>query len=307
MAGHRAVAARGLGDREGCLDPAELIGHGSTGILGVDGRHVPGPVEISGVGIRRRRDCRRRGEAGQGQRHEGQRPGGRCRGHQARSQAPHDALPSRGLFGEETEGRFWAAFTRLMIRIISWFLLMMGSYPPGLQVPDVLDAVTAVTRQAASISQAAVKSRSRKTPDVHAQQGYEHYGGPLAATMNRQSPALMRASIAVFPSALTVRHAWGCPDRSTATRSTIMHSNDGLCLRPGNFRCYAIPKALGTTVPQLRSRLHRPWTCVGSAPLIRPRRQCRQAPVSPGSAATSCAILPFRGPSYQLSHRDISP
>lgn len=40
---------------------------------------------------------------------------------------------------------------------------------------------------------------------------------PLAA-------ALMRASIAVFPSALTVRHARGCPGRSTATRSATMHN-----------------------------------------------------------------------------------
>ena len=41
-------------------------------------------------------------------------------------------------------------------------------------------------------------------------------GGPLAAAMNRLPPALMRASIAVFPIALTVRHAKGCPGRSTA-------------------------------------------------------------------------------------------
>jgi hypothetical protein len=54
--------------------------------------------------------------------------------------------------GEEAEGGFWAAFTGLMIRITSWFLLMMDSYPPGFQVPDVLNAVAAVTRQAASIS-----------------------------------------------------------------------------------------------------------------------------------------------------------
>jgi hypothetical protein len=56
-------------------------------------------------------------------------------------QAHHDALPSRGAFGEEAEGGFRAAFMRL-IRIISWFLLMMSSYPPGVQVPDVLGVVT---------------------------------------------------------------------------------------------------------------------------------------------------------------------
>ena len=38
--------------------------------------------------------------------------------------------------GEEAEGGFWAAFTRLMIRITSWFLLMMDSYPPGAGRPD---------------------------------------------------------------------------------------------------------------------------------------------------------------------------
>ena len=37
----------------------------------------------------------------------------------------------------------WTAFTRLMIRITSWFLLMMGSYPRGFQVPDVPGVVTA--------------------------------------------------------------------------------------------------------------------------------------------------------------------
>jgi hypothetical protein len=31
----------------------------------------------------------------------------------------------------------------VVIRIISWFLLMMGSYPRGFQVPDVPGVVTA--------------------------------------------------------------------------------------------------------------------------------------------------------------------
>jgi hypothetical protein len=41
-----------------------------------------------------------------------------------------------GAFGEEAEDGFWAAFTRLMIRTTSWFLLMTGSYPRGFQVPE---------------------------------------------------------------------------------------------------------------------------------------------------------------------------
>jgi hypothetical protein len=44
--------------------------------------------------------------------------------------------------------------------------------------------------------------------------------------MNRMPPTLMRASIAVSPSALTLRHARGCPGRSTATRSTIRHKDE---------------------------------------------------------------------------------
>ena len=52
--------------------------------------------------------------------------------------------------------------------------------------------------------------------------------------MNRLPPALIRASIAVFPPALTVRHARGCPGRSTAYTPLAAIYDEEAASHPGS-------------------------------------------------------------------------
>jgi hypothetical protein len=49
-----------------------------------------------------------------------------------------------------------------MIRITSWFFLMMGSYPRGFQVPDVPDVVTAAHDERGEVGVVVVRAEARR-------------------------------------------------------------------------------------------------------------------------------------------------
>jgi hypothetical protein len=85
----------------------------------------------------------------------------------------------------------------------------MGALAGDVDPPAALSLTRAGSFDSVGVGQVQVAQRGRRTCAA----GLRALRGPLAAAMNRLPPALMRASIAVFPFGLTLRPAWGCSGR----------------------------------------------------------------------------------------------